>query len=219
MELIKQQFHKHNSLPIHRIWTNWTYTRFWRSKILTHRPHYFMKLWKQPFATFRIIMITTIPAIEINRLVFPPSALRFHPDLKARHFHCLNHKKIPQVLRFRRNLVPGECCQPSISLTASIVRIIHFVLRLLLFLSRFDIILCESVPTKWQSNWCVLLCFSESYCRMFARAHRKLLWLIFHNILPEFPHILAELWCTRCSRDRLDPKKVNSDIAQEYWKA
>ena len=41
----------------------------------------------------------------------------------------------------------------------------------------------------------------------------------FTTYCTEFPLILAELRCTGCPWDRLDPKKINPDIAAEYWAA
>ncbi len=41
----------------------------------------------------------------------------------------------------------------------------------------------------------------------------------FTTYCQEFPHILAESRCTGCPWDRLDPKKINPDIAEEYQAA
>ncbi len=38
----------------------------------------------------------------------------------------------------------------------------------------------------------------------------------FTKYCSDFPHVLAELRCTGCPWDRLDPEKINPDLAEKY---
>ncbi len=49
-----------------------------------------------------------------------------------------------------------------------------------------------------------------------CKSSSKVTTAIFHEVLPDFPQLLAESRCTGCPWDRLDPRKINPDIVEQY---